>query len=398
MWVTVNRANSTKIDDAVVARVLNIYPEEALATRAIFKAAVADGSIEYDDLKSESEKILIPWQMFFLNSANFSAQVAHIEAQRQGKVSAKLMAKRKGAGDTTSKRIVDRLIRLQNYLTTTNKIPANSFCGSLKGIRTKEAAESIITHFSISRRTMWGYRGKGTALEYLIGLVEDKNINISRGVLSNKLLPMARIVPSDVYRSTSGFAIKDTSVPFIFLPSEINPDEVESRQIYTLIYLLAVIGLEQYDYFLGKDFKAKLMTAQNMNARLHAITTELLIPTSETDTLRGQNITIALRDDLAAKFKVSPLALVVTLKMRGVITKKEFDTLKPAPFVSAGKPGPRHSPKVSTSVEKFCGRHSFTAINAGIRGDTLKSIPAQYLIFGAVNKKGYKRYRNELGI
>jgi hypothetical protein len=355
MWVTANGINATEIEDSVVRRVLALYPEEALVKRLVFEAAFADGKIEYSDLQEESEKILIPWQMFFLTPSNLDAQIAHIEKERGHKVSAKLMAKRRGTGDVTSKRIIDRLIRQQNFLTSTSTFSANSFCGSLKGVRTEQAAEKILSIFGINRNAVWGYRTKGVALEYFIRRIESGNINVSRGVLSNKLLPTWNVVPSDIYRNTSGFAIKDDFVPFVFLPSELNPDEIESRQIYTLIYLVTVIGLDQYDYFLDKDFKAKMMSAQGVSARIHAITTEILMPSAEFDKLRREKISIVLRDELARKFKVSPLALVVTLRMRGIISKKEYDALKPAPYVPHKTPSKEvRAPHVSTSVRKFC--------------------------------------------
>lgn len=398
MWVTANGTNATEIEDSVVGRVLGIYPEEKLIDRPIFQDAFANGSIAFSDLVAESEKILIPWQMFFLTSANLDTQIAHIDNQRQHKVSNKLVAKRKGSGDVTSKRIVDRLIRQQNFLTTTITFPDNPFCGALRNIQTNRAVELILSHFDINRALLWRYTSKGRALEYLIDKVEAKNINVSRGVLTNKLLPTWQVVPSDVYRSTSGFVIKDDKVPFVFLPSEVNPDEVESRQIYTLVYLLVIIGLEQYEYFLGKDFKAKMLRSTGMTARLHAITTELLIPATEVEPLRGQNITPGLRDSLSSKFKVSPSALVITLRRRGIISRADYEALKPPPYVPKKSTGHVRSPRVSTSVEKFCGQMTFRAINGAIRGGTLPSIQAQHLIWGAVNKKGYHKYRNELGI
>src|SRR3989344_9635918 len=297
----------------------------------------------------------------------------------------------------TSKRIIDRLIRQQNFLTATNGFSSNSFCGSLRSVQTNRAVDLILSHFEIDRAALWRYTSKGRALEYLINKVEAKNVNVSRGVLTNKLLPTWQVVPSDVYRSTSGFVIRDDCVPFVFLPNEINPDEVESRQIYTLIYLLAIIGLEQYDYFLAKDFKAKILKARGMTARLHAITTELLIPASEVEPLRDQNVTPALRDSLSTKFKVSPSALVITLRKRGIISKSEYEALKPPPYEPKKSTRQVRSPRVSTSVEKFCGQMTFSAINRAIQNGTLKSVQAQHLIWGAVNKKGYRRYRNELG-
>lgn len=398
MWITANGKDSTEISDSVVMRVLNLYPEEKLEMRPIFQNALTNGRISFIDLKSESEKILIPWQMFLLTDVNLNAQMAHIDTQRQHKVSSKLMAKRRGTGEVTSKRIIDRLIRQQNFLKSINVIPQNSFCGSLKGVHKETAVQDIMSHFDINRTALWRYSGKGSALEYLIRQIEAKNINVSRGVLTNKLLPTWQVVPSDVYRSTSGFAIKDDCVPFVFLPSEINPDEVESRQIYTLIYLIVIIGLGQYDYILDKNFRAKMMRAKGMIARLHNITTELLMPKEEMEKLRGKKVTTVMRDTLSSQFKVSPLALVTTLRMRGIITQSEYEVLKPPAYVPKKRTTPTRSPKVSTSVEKFCGQITYRTINSAIQNGTLPSIQAQYLIFGAVNKKGYRKYRNELSI
>ncbi|MBP9842831.1 MAG: hypothetical protein KBC62_02385 [Candidatus Pacebacteria bacterium] len=398
MWVTINGTNSTEIEDSVVERVLNLYPEEKLVERPVFQRAFADGVIELQGLREESDKILIPWQMFLLSTTNLTAAINHIELQRQHKVSKKLVAKRKGIGEVTSKRIIDRLIRQQNYLTSTSTLTTNTFCGSLKGLRLQTAVAHILSHFEIDREGFWKYSGKGSALEYLIRQVDRKSINVSRGVLTNKILPNHQVVGNEVYKNTSGFAIRDERVPFIFLPSEVNPDEVESRQIYTLVYLLVVIGLDQYDYVLEKNFKATLMKAQKMSARIHTITSELLMPTVETEKLRGQKITPSKRDQLSSKFKVSPLALVITLRMRGILTKKEYEALKPPPFTTKKARGQARSPHISTSVSKFCGSNSFQAINNGIRLGTLPSTQAQYLIFGAVNKKGFRKYRNELSI
>ena len=338
--------------------------------------------------------------MFFLTTANLNKQTEHTDEQRRHKVSAKLMTKRRGTGDVTSKRIIDRLIRQQNFLTSIGTIPRNAFCGSLVHMPTQRAVKRMIDHFEISREYLWKYQGKARALEYLVGKVEGKNINVSRGVLTNKLLPTWQVVPIDVYRNTSGFAIKDDFIPFVFLPSEVNPDEVESRQIYTLVYLLAVIGLGKYEYYLESDFKAKMLNATGLSARIHAITTEFLMPTVETEKLRGKKITAAKRDELANKFKVSPSALIITLRRRGIISKKVYESLKPPKFVPKKRTGndDRRSPKMSTSVKKFCGEMSYNAINTGIRNGSLTSIQAQYLIYGAVYKAGYRKYRNELGI
>jgi Zn-dependent peptidase ImmA (M78 family) len=403
MWVIVNGTNSTEIEDSVVERVLNLYPEEQLLKRKVFQNAFTTGSIKLSDLKDECDKLLIPWQMFLLDTENHKRQIEHIEKTRADKISARLLAKRKGSGDVTSKRIIDRLIRLQGYVSTTTSLPKNPYCDSLKGRAVKVAAKYVVDYFKIDQNWFWSPRGKGTALTKLISLVEAKNINVCQGVLQNKMLPHHSVVTGDVYKNTSGFSIKDDKVPFVFLPSEINPDEVESRQIFTLVYLLVIIGLGKYDYYLEKDFSTKMVGTDRISRRIFDITTEILIPESETDKLRGRTITVSMRDELASKFKVSPSALVTTLRIRKVITKPEYNALMPEKYKpGTRKPGPMNTQKISTSVQKFCGRIAVTHVNKGIRkggnGGGVESIQAQYMLFGAVNKPHYHDYRKQMGL
>ena len=398
MWVTINKRQSTEIDNMVATSLLLIYPEENLLERKVFKSAFINDHIEFKALVAECSKILIPWQMFFLDLNNFKKQMEHIESQRQDKVSSKLVAKRIGSGKVTSKRIIDRLIRQQNFLVKIGKFESNKICGSIKNLSNFNAANKLVELLKLDIEKFWQYSSKKTALEYLINLAENANINVSRGVLANKLLPNHRVVPSKVYRNTSGFVIKDDLVPYIFIPSEINPDEVESRQIYTLIYLLVVIGLDKYDYFLESDFTTKITKATGVSRILHSVTTELLIPRAETKAISGSELTNDDVQRLSLKFKVSPLALITTLLIRKVIVKEKYDELKPPPFLPNKIVRRIRTAKVSTSVEKFCGGKSFKAINGSIKSNLITKTQAQYLIFGYINKKGYVNYCKELGL
>lgn len=399
MILTVNNKQSIKIENAVVAQILNMYPEEKLIERSVFQDAFANDSIEYKDLKDEGDKILIPWQMFLLDSRNLKKELNHIEKMRADKISSKLIAKRRGIGNVTSKRIIDRLIRLQNFITLTHALSQNAFCGSLIGKSNVEAVAHILSYFDIDIDKFRKYSKSG-AFGYLLEKVESKYINVSQGVLANKMLPHSRVVDNSIYRNTSGFVIKDDKIPFIFLPSEINPDEVEGRQIYTIVYLIVLIGLNEYDFFIEKNFRAKALSTTNKQKKIHAITSELLLPSEATEKLNGSVITPTIRDDLASKYKITPTAVVVTLRIRKIIsTQAEYEVLLPPPYESP-KTSIHHfrSPKIETSVRKFCGRYSFDFVNAGISSGQLSSIQAQYLLFGAVNKKNFKKYRDELSI
>lgn len=400
MILIVNNKQSVEIENAIVAQILNMYPEEKLIGRPVFQDAFANNLIEYKDLKDESDKILVPWQMFLLDSRNLKKELDHIEKMRADKISSKLIAKRKGIGNVTSKRIIDRLVRLQNFITTTHTLPRNAFCGSLGDKSNVEAVAHILSFFDIDINKFRGYRNKSSALSYLLEQIESKYINVSQGVLANKILPTWQVVDNSIYKNTSGFVIKDDKIPFIFLPSEINPDEVEGRQIYTLTYLIVLIGLNEYDFFLEKNFKAKALSATNKQKKIYAITSELLLPNEATEKLRGSVITTTTRDSLASEYKITPTAVIVTLRIRKIIsTQTEYEALLPPPY-EPPKTSTRHSrsPKIETSVRKFCGRYSFDFVNTGIRSGQLSSTQAQYLLFGAVNKKNFKKYRAGMNI
>ena len=70
MKIAVQDRIATEINSDVASRILGLYPEESLEKRPIFQEAFSGGTIFYKDLISECEKILIPWQLFFLNTEN----------------------------------------------------------------------------------------------------------------------------------------------------------------------------------------------------------------------------------------------------------------------------------------------------------------------------------------
>ncbi|HZX73906.1 MAG TPA: hypothetical protein VFE57_05780, partial [Cyclobacteriaceae bacterium] len=317
---------------------------------------------------------------------------------RSNKFSSKFFAKRSGSGDITSKRIIDRLIRLQNFITSNHTLPKNSFCGLLCGAPTKDCPKKITDYFGINT-TKFGSQSAQTVMKHIIGAVEAKNINISRGVLKGGILPEVKGV-NDVYKNTSGFVIKDDCIPFIFLPDEINPDEVIGRRIYTLVYLLVSIALDDYDYYIENEFKASALKTSGVENKKHAIVSEILLPIEETNKLKGIKITKSIISNLVSTFKITPTAVVVTLRRRGIIkTKEEYEALLPEPYKPQKlPPKPRNQAKITTSVEKFCGQTTFDLVNKSIRNKTLQSIEAQYLIFGGVKKAKYKEYCKLIGV
>ncbi len=394
MQITVKRKNSAILDDTVVRAVLGMYPEEKLVERPLFEEGLSGTPIDFQDFRDECDKILIPWQMFLLSKVNLATELGHIESQRQ-KVSQKLFAKRRGNGNVTSKRIIDRLIRCQNYVTTNGTFPKHAFSGSLNGMQTIDAAAHIVAYFGIDMR-VFRSKKKAEALSYLIKRLEENNINVCQGVLTNKILPQVDGV-REVYKGTSGFAIKDEKVPFVFIPSEINPNEKDGRQIYTLVYLMTVVGLEQYEFILNKDFKVSLLASRGLQKRIYDITSEFLLPRAKTEQYRGITITETIRDDLSTAYKITPSAVTVIFRKRGHIPDQAvYEALLPDPQPVVSDNGPRRQPGIEASVRKFNGKHVCDLANPAIKSRALFPVQAQYLLFGSVNKKGFKDYQKTL--
>ncbi len=399
MWVKVGNKKAVEIHDDVIRGVLSIYPEEQLVDRRFFIEAFSNGYLSYKGLMDECDSMLIPWQMFFLNPANLKKQLENIEKNRKSKFRKSFFTKRESAGKVTSKRIIDRLIRLQDYITNNFKqqLSRHSFCASMKGKTTDECVKIFTDSFDINMDTFRGKSQIDTALEYLIEKIESKNINISRGVLKGGVLPELKGAGT-VYKNTSGFVIKDENIPFIFLPDDLNPDEAFGRRIYTLVYLLVSIGIDEYDFYIESNFKASALKTKGSEAKRHKITTAILLPETETEKLRGTGVTQTEIASLSKTHKITPTAVVVTLKRRGVIDQKEYESLLPTPGVLPKNKSKGRRPNIDTAVRKFCGLQSFGYLNQGIKSGALGGIEAQYLLFGRVNQKQYKNYRQKVNI
>jgi hypothetical protein len=394
MNLMIDNTIATQLDREAFERVLNVYPEEEIAKRRIFAEALRSDEIDFEALKEEAGKLIIPWQMFFLDRSSLEVELARIERLRH-KASSRLFAKRSGAGSVTSKRILDRLIRCQTYIGANHTIEKNAFCGSLKGRSVGDAVRHISRHLGIDPNAFRA-KNKVDALSYLIDKVEQGRINVSQGVLTNKILPLLSD-SRNVYKNTSGFVIGDASVPFLFIPSEINPDEREGRQILTLVYLVTLIGLDAYEYQIERDFKASMLRAVGQQRTAYDIVSEFLLPFADTEPFREVDVTVSTRDWLAQRYKLTPSAVAVILRKRKIISFQKYKDLLPP----AAPPRPRKggsTPRVEASVRKFNGKYSYEYINRDFASGKITPVQTQYLLFGSINKNGFRKYKRNLGL
>ncbi len=389
---------STELDNKTIEILLNFYPEEKLAEHEVFRNAFSKGSITLNELKDICEKIHLPWQMFLLDSTNLKRELENIEKNRLDKFPKDLLTihKRKGKGETTSKRIIDRQIRIQSFVASQlDEAFVCDFSGSLKSKNVQDAVGQIISYFGIDINLFRSQETAEKSKNYLIGKVQSKgNINVSQGVRTNGILPEIRNT-LELFRNTSGFVVKDKKIPFIFLPSEINPDENHFRQIYTLIYLLVVIGTEEYSHAI-ESYSFKKIKDDKKFKLMNDIVSEFLLPKTVTDSLKIEDLDKDLINKIKEQYKISYTAILFILRFRKKIDKDIQESLK-LPERESGvlqeiKKWFNH-PHISTSVKKFCGDIAFDKVNTAIKNSTIYPNQAQMIIFGRFRKDKWSDYK-----
>jgi len=393
--------SSVELDNRVIETLLNFYPEEKLSEHKVFKNAFSKGSITFNELKDISEKIHLPWQMFLLNLNNLKKELENIEANRLDKFPKNLLVihKRKGKGEITSKRIIDRQIRIQSFVTS--QLPDSFVCnfsGSLKSKNVQDAVNYIINYLSIDLEHFRTRDSAEKSKNYLIEKVQSQgNINVSQGVRTNGILPEIKNT-FELFKSTSGFVVKDKKIPFIFLPSEINPDENHFRQIYTLLYLLVVIGMEEYSHAI-ESYSFKKVKDDKKFRHMNDIVSEILLPRSVTDNLATEDINKNLVNRLKEQYKISYTAILFVLRLRKKIDKDIQESLtlpqkEPSLFIGVKKWFAH--PHISTSVKKFCGDIAFNKVNTAIKNNAIYPNQAQMIIFGRFRKDKWNDYKTKI--
>ena len=386
-----------QVEEASIGKILNIYPDEHLSERPVFSNALANGEMSLTDLKKECGTLLIPWQLFLLQPGKLDRSIEQIEARRNAKFNERLIASRKKDGSGISLRIADRVIGLQEFASRGISQP-NDFCGMLNNHDRSQWPQILTKHFGIDPIKLKN-RPKKAVLEYLIKQTEAKNIRVARGVLSSAamLFPVAREIQK-TYRKSSGFVVHDPKLPYVFLPDEMGDNETMGRQILTLLVLLVLVGTNTYDIYLTGDLELRIRRDKIL-AKAFGVATDILLPQEVSDSYKGKVITEAIRDELAAAYMLSPSAVVVTLRQRDVIeSDKEQTRLLGSIETGGGGGGPMSAPKIDTSIKKLCGESTTADIVSALSDHKLKTVDAQYLMFGRVDKLRFAKFAATVGL
>lgn len=396
MWLTHRSKYCAELDEWVFRRLLTFYPEEDLLSRPVLAKALADGEITKADLQKEASVHFIPWQMFLLSKDKLKAQLRNIERVRLDKIQLAELSSRAGGAGATPYRLIDRYIRTQTFLTSTERYGPNAFSGSLNGLSVGQSIERIEAHFAIDRAELWEASSKERALEYLIERLGDGQVNVALGTSEARLVPSSKNLRS-LYKNVSGFCLKDARVPFLFVNMNMaDEEEPVGRRLYTLMLLLVLVGLGIYS--VTRDWRPGRTPRRAKDTYLphaHKIVSEFFLPSTVIAAHRGRQATAETVQDVATRYKLTPTAVIYRLWREKVITAAERELLTQPPVIIKRR---ARSPRIDNAVRKLNGQLVTTAVQKAYTSGVITANQAQYVLFGRISRKTWRKYKAQLGL
>jgi hypothetical protein len=319
--------------------------------RAAYRHALERGEIKYTDLVEIARAGNIPLPLFF-------APMAVVEAQLDLKTQKLLAGLTKisfslNARDPVKLRdielILKDLIRKQQLLKKHDPtLTKNTVVGSLskRGPSIEADAARLADLLGITPEVIRGAPKKDTAVERLIQRLEAKQVLVSQ---SQNLFMPQRLHGVHF----SGMTVKDTKVPYIFLPSGDEGERISpaGRRTFTLT-LLAVLVARGIFAPVNYDSTAPATTGRYE----YDVAAQILMPATEFKGVRFR--TRADFEALADEFKVTPSAVIVRALRLGLVDDDtagaHLGELR-AEFAQLPKQ-PRSKSKPVNAVRKYNGR------------------------------------------
>lgn len=326
--VKVKSNRKINIDKRVFLKLFNISHIKELKD---YQNAISNSTISFKILKKLSFKAAVPYPLFFAPLEIVELQIAdknrHIYSKIPSKEDFSFATRGKVAVEDIELLLKD-LTRKQDFLKTRilKNVTDNLFIGSIslmlkENIAIESIAEYIRNYFKINLDYLRLLNKKGV-LEYLVRLVEDKNIYIALSSFNY----MPQNVPPEL--EMSGICIKDKKFPFIFINTrdgESNPKIIESsgRQVFTLLAMLVCIGMKHF------ILSSTITNSKNDPAKIaYSIAGEIIVPLTHLKSIKIENL-----EDLKTNsefFKVTPSMLLYRLTQTGSLPKELIDTWRQA--------------------------------------------------------------------
>lgn len=343
---------------------------------AAYRQAIVKGSITFNKLVSLARKGEIPYSLFFAPLPVVRAQVdAKTKKLLEGISKATFSVNSRGTVELHRiELIVKDLLRKQALLKKHDETLArNKIVGMLgrPGTTVEQDADTLMRAIGLTHSAIRSAPNKGAALDLLIERLEANQILVSRSVRN--------YMPQQLKAKFAGMAIKDNKVPYVFLASELDQEELYGRQVFTLTLLTVLIA---YKIFAPVTYES---TSADVNSgRQYDIVGQILMPANEIRKLTPTS----LNDVIAAadEFKVTPSAMTVRamrLSILDVDTSNAYLAELKDRHVNRPK-SPARSPLPVNAVKKYAGRElSVRMLNALDAG---KLTPGQFYQSVCLNK------------
>lgn len=321
-----------------------------------YENALRHKQVNFTDFVALARKAGIPYTLFFAPRPFVEQSIQQKTAKLLQGITKKIFSlNSRGSVELRDvELIVKDLLRKQELVKRYKKASSNELLGCLKSPRVSLTKQATMLRDKLGLDlSKIGELSKANTLEYIISLLEAKNVFVSQS--SRTFMP--QIIHNSV--RFSGMCIKDKQYPFIFLNNkdESKSFEPEGRKVFTVIILVVCLAKGKFSP-ISYDEQAKDLIKDD----IYRITEEVLMPAGSIKLMAINSI-----DDLkqeSDKLSVTPSALLMRLQRLAVLnpeTIRNYRVTLRDEFSSAPKPRAR-TPKPVNGFKKYNGRAYSKAI------------------------------------
>jgi hypothetical protein len=284
-----------------------------------YQKALEDNRIKFNTLRELSRRAGIPYSLFFAPIDKVEDNIDRNNSILfEGVQNVPMaIASRGDVSITDVNLIIKDIQKRQRFMSKrTAKVNNNVMIGLPPIHDVADGAFMILELLGLDMNKFRNYTTKEKAYEYLVSVLENNNIIISRSRIG--------AMPQNIRRELafSGFTVRHKKYPAIFLYSK-DEDMVNDpvgRRIFTIFLLLSCMANNRY---------AVVSYNQNVEGPIenieYQVAEEILMPEEAVSGVRVESVEEL--KDLSNTFKVTPSMALMRLKRLGCIGKVKFDEM-----------------------------------------------------------------------
>lgn len=330
---------------------VELLDNSIVSGRAPYRKALDHGEIPYSELVKLARTAEVPHPLFFAPLPLVQAQVRiKYEKLLQGVTPNTFTVNSRATIELRDiELIIKDLLRKQAFAKKHDAtLTKNRIVGILRqpGRSIRDDAQAVVSAVGWDFDTIRAARTKETALETLIGQLEERQVLVSRSVRGF----MPQVLDGLHF---SGMTVRDSKVPYIFLAGGDHGDfqEPAGRQIFTLVLMTVLVAR---GVFAPVSYDAHSTSPDP--GREYDIVGEILMPAAEFG--RMQLDTLDSIRSAADTYMVTPSAIAVRgMRLGRVSPENTAAFLAELADEFRNRPKSRaRSPKPVNAIRKYSGR------------------------------------------